>query len=860
MKTSTSQKLCLDLLHADTEAEVVQLLKKSGYWDDPKSWRLYGDKDNNYATIGNQQSRPEAALVEKLINSVDARLMDQCQRRGISPTSDQAPSSIQQAVSRFFEGRELRGDIGGSIKAWQQHMQLEEARHITLAATGSRQTPSLVICDTGEGQTPARMGETFLSIDKSNKLRIPFVQGKFNMGGTGVLKFCGKDSIQLIISKRNPAIVDAMKETDPTAAEWGFTVVRRERPQEGAGMVRNSVFKYLAPVGASEDLKEPVRGRILSFAAEKLPLMPDRNEAYVRDMTYGSCIKLYEYDMKGFKSNILLGRDCLKTRLEVLLPDPALPIRLYECRDFKGKAGSYETTMLGVLGRLEEDRAGNLEEGYPSPSPFRVHGHEMIATIYAFKGDKAESYRTNEGIIFTINGQTHGVIPKTFFARSAVKMGRLAKSLLVVVECSSLSVDAREDLFMNSRDRLSGHELRKAIEDALEDLIGKHPGLRELREQRRNEEITERLEDSRPLEEVLRSILKSSPALEKLFLLGQRLSRPHKSGAQGNREGGGGGGQEGAGTFHGKAHPTFFRFHKLHDGELLSRTAEEGRRCRIKFDTDVENGYFSRSANRGHYTVDVISGSLEGRELDSTLTVHNGIANWSINLPEDETRLGEEITVQCSVSDDVIPDPLVNVAKLRIVPQTEAGGPGGNRAGRPGGGEGGKGGSGASGTGGKKGNEGPLEPAGIKLPDIERVRDGDEAWKSHGFTDQTACKIIEDEDAESGGGVYTFYVNVDNVALRTDMKGLSEDVSVKEAKFIYGNVLIGLALIHQRKNMNQTTDFDPGSATQTDGRQIDEVVESTTRALAPFLVPMIDYLGALTPDEAAGIAQTGDEE
>ena len=48
-------------------------------------------------------------------------------------------------------------------------------------------------------------------------------------------------------------------------------------------------------------------------------------------------------------------------------------------------------------------------------------------------------------------------------------MGRLAKSLLVIVDCSQLTVAAREDLFMNSRDRLSNGELRKAIEEELED-------------------------------------------------------------------------------------------------------------------------------------------------------------------------------------------------------------------------------------------------------------------------------------------------------------------------------------------------------------------------------------------------------
>lgn len=857
MNNSAAKKLCLDLLQADTEEEVIQLLMTAKLWNDAKSWRLYGDRDNNYSTIGNQQGRPEAALVEKLINAVDARLMNECQRQGINPTSDKAPSSIQQAVSRFFEKRELRGDIGGAIKVWPKTMQLQEARNITLAATGSRQAPSIVITDCGEGQTPARMPDTFLSIDRSNKLRIPFVQGKFNMGGTGVLKFCGKNSIQLIISRRNPEIISAMKESDPTAENWGFTVVRRERPHEGVGSVRNSVFRYLAPVGADSS---PESGALLSFPSETLALMPERNQAYVREIGYGSCIKLYEYDMKGFKSNILLGRDCLKTRLEILLPDPALPMRLYECRDFKGKAGSYETTMLGVLGRLEEDSAGNLEEGYPSPAPFRVHGHEMIATIYAFKGDKAESYRTNEGIIFAINGQTHGFIPKTFFSRSAVKMGRLAKSLLVVVECSSLSVDAREDLFMNSRDRLSNHELRKAIEEALEDLVAKHPGLKELREARRSEEITERLADSKPLEDVLQSILKSSPSLEKLFLLGQRLSRPHKAGAQGNRDGGGGGGEDGAGKFHGKAHPTFFRFHKHHEGELLVRTAEQGRRCRIKFDTDVENEYFSRIANRGHYTVDVISGSLDGNELDSTLTLHNGIANWSINIPDDEVSIGDEITIQCTVSDDVIPEAHVNVAKLKVVPQSVNESGGGARQSRKGAGEPGAGGTGAAGSDGTQGEEGPPAPAGIKFPPMFPVREGDEMWKEHEFDEQTACKVIEDSDGDSEQSVYTFYVNVDNISLRTDMKGLSEDVALREAKFFYGNVLIGLALIHQDKNQPKPVRKNASSNGEQDAAQIAETVNATTRALAPFLVPMIDFLGALTPDEAAGIAQAGDEE
>lgn len=192
MTNDQIKSLALGLLHADTESEVIEVLTHAGLWQDEGAWRLYGDRDGNFATIGNQQSRPEAALIEKIVNSVDARLMNECLCAGIEPMSSAAPPSIRRAVSRYFEGRELEGEIGGTVRSWPQTRQLEQSQFITLAATGGKTSPSLVIADCGEGQTPARMPDTFLSIDRSNKLRIPFVQGKFNMGGTGVLKFCGK--------------------------------------------------------------------------------------------------------------------------------------------------------------------------------------------------------------------------------------------------------------------------------------------------------------------------------------------------------------------------------------------------------------------------------------------------------------------------------------------------------------------------------------------------------------------------------------------------------------------------------------------------------------------------------------------
>ena len=72
------KNLCLALLKADREDEVVELLKNAGYWDNKDAWRLYGDKEGNFAQAGNQSAKPEAALVEKIVNCVDARLMNEC--------------------------------------------------------------------------------------------------------------------------------------------------------------------------------------------------------------------------------------------------------------------------------------------------------------------------------------------------------------------------------------------------------------------------------------------------------------------------------------------------------------------------------------------------------------------------------------------------------------------------------------------------------------------------------------------------------------------------------------------------------------------------------------------------------------
>lgn len=435
--------LCLALMRADTEEDVIDLLKKAGFWEQSEAWRFFGDYENNYNTIGNQQSRSDAALIEKLVNSVDARLMNECMVRGVDPEGTHAPQSVRDAVAEFFEEpHRAKSEAAGRIAHWPDSKRTEVARGITLAATGFPPRdgrPCFTIADCGEGQTPERMPETLLSLTKSNKLRIPFVQGKFNMGGTGVLKFCGRHHLQLIVSRRNPAIVDK-KTAHPSDSDWGFTVVRREDPKGGR---RSSVYTYLAPLDSDT---RPGQGRVLRFSADLMPVFPDGRNAYAKTSDHGTLIKLYEYTASGYSNTHILRKDGLLARLDLLLPDPALPIRLHECRPaFRGHEGSFETTLTGLRVRLEDGKGENLEDSFPASCPISVDGEGMTATIYAFKKGKADTYRKNEGIIFTVNGQTHGQLTKDFFNRKdAGRLNYIADSILVTVDCSPISGRARE--------------------------------------------------------------------------------------------------------------------------------------------------------------------------------------------------------------------------------------------------------------------------------------------------------------------------------------------------------------------------------------------------------------------------------
>ena len=775
--------LCERLAEANFENDVITILQDAGYWDDSDQWADYGGIENNFSSIGNQQGSADAALVEKLINSTDALLIDKCLENNILPESPKSPQSIPEALKSFFGFPE--GQLASIASSERTKLADEYCGLVATGNLGKNGNPSLSIFDKGCGQEPDEFADTFLSLNASNKIKINFVQGKFNMGSTGALPFCGDHNLQLIISKRNPKF----RSKSLRSEEWGFTVVRRERPK---GQMKSSKYTYLAP-----------GKKILSFKARSLPIIPSSgnlNRERRAELKYGSFVKLYEYKIgPGLKTNILFD---LYNRLNLLMPNMPLPVRLYERREYRGH--SFESTLSGLVSRVEDDKRDNLENGFPCSSVFSIDGEKVNVDIYAFKIKKdgegktinaKDNYSKKEGVLFSVNGQAHGHLGKSFFTRTKVGLGYLKDSLLVHVDCSHLSNESREKVFMNSRDRLRDDPIKDKIESEIEQVLGKHIGLKNLSAARREKAIQDKLSDEKPMADVLSKVIQNSPTLSSLLLKGERLSSPFKTKKT-----------KAKAVFEGKDFPTFFSPVKNFVKDS-PRLCELNRKANMKFSTDTENQYLSRATSPGSIRFD---SELYG-ELETSLDFWNGAVSVRITLPTEAT-IGDVTKVTYEVMDDSRAVPLTDSFWITIVEKVEKPtSPKKKRTKRSIGDEDGDDNNGKSQLG---------------LPEIVPLSEKD--WDEYGIGKEDALIV------RNNSGSYDYYYNKDNIYLLHEQKVVKEgEIEIVEMQFKAALVLAGLSIINSAKNDSEL-------------EGIEDIVQRTTKQLAPVIVPMIRGLGTLT--------------
>lgn len=193
----------------------------------------------------------------------------------------------------------------------------------------------------GEGQCPEGFKSTFLSLSEGNKRSIPFVQGKYNMGSSGVLGYCGRQWYKLIASRRLNG-----------KSLWGWTLMRR-RPADGMPIAEY----FVLPDGA-----------IPSFEMDFMyPFQRGNRKRYDGvHLSTGTVIKLYDYQVGSKFLSFRGSREALNENLV----ETILPFRLL---DFRQKP--------------DPRRGGERAEGI-DPRPF--YGMEFLLMRSHKEGDTAQ--------------------------------------------------------------------------------------------------------------------------------------------------------------------------------------------------------------------------------------------------------------------------------------------------------------------------------------------------------------------------------------------------------------------------------------------------------------------------------------
>jgi hypothetical protein len=617
------------LLAAETEDAVIKVLEARGLLEEKnraKRWKYLGNMPNNQSIVLNQQSSAAAALVEKFTNAQDALLLRYCKAASIDPRGEKAPDSMSTAVDKFLgTTAEAFSNPDSDTKARDARRAFAED-NLVLYATGTKARPSLSLYDAGEGQLPENFPTTFCSLiygdaSGSYKGAIPFVQGRFNMGSSGVLPFCSeKHRMQLIVS-RVPKDVAGGDDH-----EWGFTLLCFFPNKQ------NPSWFYLV----GED------GNIMTGGKDALGLLPRANVKSgeltlprERQVPSGTLVKMF--DFKAPLSNIC-GE--LFRKIEEFLLRPPLPLRMVECRN-EYKANVMRNTVWDRLATWGKDR---MEAGFENGASVSVQletGETIPVEIYVYKAVKKDGElqddpeRLQTGLRAIINGQSHAKRDTQFFKTLAVDKEHIAGSMLVLLDCTKLNQTSRNALFMSNRETFREDPLLADLFKKVQRELKNHEGLIELNNKRYEEKVKDAVNDDEGVK-ALEELLESVPDLADLF----GTMKAGKAGSKLVTDGPGGQKPEPPKPFKGLQYPTYF---KRKDGATLVETdIEQGDLGRVSFLTDVRNDYFTRKRVQGQV-------SFEG-DIVPTSHLFNGRYTLTF-APDKKLAVGAKLHCQVTIKD-----------------------------------------------------------------------------------------------------------------------------------------------------------------------------------------------------------------
>jgi hypothetical protein len=650
-----SRETCLALLTAESEAAALKILEGTPEMANPKNWRPLDNRETNFNVTSNQASDGGKALTELMTNMVDAVLMKYAYTKGIDPKGKAAPKTMYEAVDTLIHN--MQGGKLVNLDPKDPWLRDFASKNLVIGITGAKNKkeglPCYTFVDNGEGQNGGDFPRTFLSLSEGNKRSIDFVQGKYNMGSSGVLGYCGRRWFKLILSRRYDR-----------KSTWGWTLMRK-RPGDGMPVAEY----FVLPDGTIPQFEE---SSIFPF------VKGDGNRYDGMMLSSGTIIKLYDYQVGARYLSFRGAREALNENLvETILPFRLLDFRQKPDKKRGGDRAEgidprpfYGMEFLLLNSHNEgktEDAADEDDDPDEADDENEVVAQRRIAvgsvkhpelgeitiTAIALKRAIPSWLRApnNNRVFHAVNGQVQFKQTRGYLTDCGYPA--LKDRIVVIVDASRLSFAAHNDVWKGDREHTRNTVIGELYKEQITATIKESDALKALQQEIAREELDRAKTDEG--NDLFQKLIDADRNLVGLLTNDAPVIRlPSGGGVNGS--------SQGSGEFkEGKYSPTFIKIDPKAKANIVDIPINRSRPIGAR--TDAENGYLNRPDNAGRVIIsDAVASKFGIRPhlLNGRLTVF-------LTPIESASRVGDVINIRIELKDDAMAQSVRDEFAVRII-------------------------------------------------------------------------------------------------------------------------------------------------------------------------------------------------
>jgi hypothetical protein len=411
--------------------------------------RDLGDNPVNWSSVSSA-GEPAALLMERITNMFDAYLLRAA--HGHTSRTWRSPSEATRVLIDAPDGVDALTDEQRTAVA-------DNLRVILLDSDEPTSRPTIAFRDRGIGLTAEEMPNTILSLHGSNKLDTPWLHGVFGKGGSSTSQY---SDATIVVSRKQPEMLGEHEQDKISVA-----VVRLvDTPTR-----RLEYFRYLVDEYS----------RVYSVLASDYPdFEPGTYVAHINFQGDRIGTQNWEYE----ESIYAYG--------ETILFAPTLPYALQDARTGEANVRPENrrgpSTVAGLGRRLARAADRKSDDKTLAVTDWTTIQVPSVGTVrlrwWLFDGIDARRRRAAKGyvVLFTTNGQVHHNWDQAKLIQLVPDKQRVAKSILVQVDCDDLDLKTRARIFDTFRTQTRHSTEARELERAVTDELRNDPDLQDMEE------------------------------------------------------------------------------------------------------------------------------------------------------------------------------------------------------------------------------------------------------------------------------------------------------------------------------------------------------------------------------------------